>query len=176
MVKKLLPFAKDLVGDGYVLVGIFAPLLSIAFTIAKAFDMPELSHLREISYAWALAPLLLWVFIAYVRRRSHTLQSSLKLSFGMNEAGCVRRDVTFHAGDGRSFQVTWFKLKVSAIGATNIVGCRAHLTLVKRVGECKNLLDGEYIARPFSPATDGDAERKEIRPAIPQHVPFPRHG
>jgi hypothetical protein len=47
MVKKLLPFAKDLVGDGYVLVGIFAPLLSIAFTIAKAFDMPELSHLRD---------------------------------------------------------------------------------------------------------------------------------
>jgi len=30
----------------------------------KAFDVPALSHLRDISYAWALAPLLIWVLVA----------------------------------------------------------------------------------------------------------------
>ena len=57
----------DLFGDGYKLVSITAPFLSLAFTITKIFEVPIMGF-REVSYAWASLPLLIWVFIAYVRR------------------------------------------------------------------------------------------------------------
>jgi hypothetical protein len=52
--------------------------LSPRFTLAKAFDVPALSHLRDISYAWALAPLLIWVLVAYVRLHARTSKSARK--------------------------------------------------------------------------------------------------
>jgi hypothetical protein len=70
--KKLWSFAVDLLRDGYAALGIIAAPLSIAFTFAKAFDVQALGHLREISYAWAFAPLTLWFFVAYVRLRAKT--------------------------------------------------------------------------------------------------------
>ena len=74
MFKKIFSFFVDLVGDGYGLVSLLAPLLSIAFTVAKALDMEWLGHLRELSYAWAFVPLTLWIFVAYVRRRAADLK------------------------------------------------------------------------------------------------------
>ena len=59
----------DLFGDGYKLVSITAPFLSLAFTITKIFEVPIMG-LREVPYAWAFLPLLIWVSIAYVRRWS----------------------------------------------------------------------------------------------------------
>jgi hypothetical protein len=35
-------------------------------------------HLREISYAWALAPITLWIFVAYVRIHARTSQDGRK--------------------------------------------------------------------------------------------------
>src|SRR6476646_2746985 len=78
MVKKLWAFAVDFWRDGNALLGAVAAPLSIAFTLAKAFDVPALSHLRDISYAWALAPLLLWVFVAYVRLHARIAKNKRK--------------------------------------------------------------------------------------------------
>jgi hypothetical protein len=61
-----LDFLKDMFIDGYKLIGASAPVLSIGFTIAKALDLHI--GLENISYAWGLLPLLLWVLIAYWRR------------------------------------------------------------------------------------------------------------
>src|SRR5258708_27210160 len=66
MFARILRIARDLFVDGYSVVGAIAPLLSIGFTVAQALDLAI--NLREISYAWALLPLLLWVVVAYVRR------------------------------------------------------------------------------------------------------------
>jgi hypothetical protein len=70
MWKTIWAFIKELVRDGYAILGIVAAPLSISFTLAKAFDVQALGHLKEVSYAWALAPLTLWFFVAYVRRRA----------------------------------------------------------------------------------------------------------
>lgn len=61
-----LSFLRDLFADGYKLLGASAPVLSIIFTIAKALNLKV--GLENVSYAWALLPLLLWVLVAYVRR------------------------------------------------------------------------------------------------------------
>ena len=61
-----LAFLKDMFIDGYKLIGASAPVLSIDFTIAKALDLHI--GLENISYAWGLLPLSLWVLIACWRR------------------------------------------------------------------------------------------------------------
>ena len=68
MLSRILRILRDLFADGYSIVGAIAPVLSTGFTIAKALDLTI--HLRDISYAWALLPILLWVIVAYVRRHS----------------------------------------------------------------------------------------------------------
>jgi len=78
MGKKLWAFAVDFWRDGSALLGFIAAPLSITFTLAKAFDVEALGHLREISYAWALAPITLWIFVAYVRLHARTLLDSRK--------------------------------------------------------------------------------------------------
>jgi hypothetical protein len=62
-------FVVDLCVDGFALVSFAAPVLSIGFALAKAFDVP-LAAIHQLSYAWALAPLTVWFFVAYVRRRA----------------------------------------------------------------------------------------------------------
>ena len=64
-------FIVDVCVDGYALIGFAAPALSLAYTLAKAFEVPIMG-LHELSYAWAFAPLMLWFFVAYVRRRAQT--------------------------------------------------------------------------------------------------------
>ncbi len=65
-VQDVLRIPADLFKDGYKLLGIFAPILSISFTVAKAAGLQL--GLQHVSYAWALGPILLWVLVAYVRR------------------------------------------------------------------------------------------------------------
>jgi hypothetical protein len=57
---------RDLWSDGYKVFGTIAPLASLSFTLAKALEVHV--SLRDISYAWAFAPLLAWLFVAYLRR------------------------------------------------------------------------------------------------------------
>jgi hypothetical protein len=76
MLKILWSFILDFWRDGSVLLGAIAAPLSIAFTLAKAFDVQALGHLREVSYAWAFAPLTLWFFVAYVRRRAASMAAA----------------------------------------------------------------------------------------------------
>lgn len=65
---RLAGFSKDIFSDGYKLVGIVAPLLSISWTLAKFFAGPKVMSIQEMSYAWALLPITIWLLIAYVRR------------------------------------------------------------------------------------------------------------
>jgi hypothetical protein len=66
MLSRILRIVRDLFVDGHSVVGALAPLLSIGFTLTKALDLAI--NLREVSYAWGLLPILLWVIVAYVRR------------------------------------------------------------------------------------------------------------
>lgn len=59
---------KDLIADGYSFIGAIAPILSIGFTAAKALDLNI--AIRDVSYAWAILPLLIWLLIAYLRRHA----------------------------------------------------------------------------------------------------------
>ncbi len=173
MVGKILSFGRDLVRDGYTLVSVIAPLLSIAFTLAKAVDMPELSHLREISYAWAFAPIIVWLLIAYVRRHSQaqtlqaTLVPKLKCSFDMNEPGCVRPNTKIVAAPNQHVIATWYRVKVEAINAVNLNECRGRLVEVRRAGS--NLLLGETPSLHFA---QGDALSKTISPGVPEYLDF----
>jgi len=67
--RNLTSFIVDLCVDGFALVSFTAPVLSLGFTLAKAFDVP-FAALHQLSYAWALLPLTIWFFVAYVRRRA----------------------------------------------------------------------------------------------------------
>jgi hypothetical protein len=68
MLSRIWKILRDLFVDGYLVVGLAAPLLSIGFTVLKASD--AIPNLRDTSYAWALLPILIWVLAAYVRRDS----------------------------------------------------------------------------------------------------------
>ena len=70
---KVWEYVLDVVGDGYKVVGLAAPLLSLAFTFSKAWGV-EVISLQEISYAWALLPIVVWLLIAYTRRRAEHLK------------------------------------------------------------------------------------------------------
>lgn len=59
-------FIAALFGDGFKALGVFSWLLSGAFTIGKWLGV--LSKLQDVSYAWALLPITVWLFVAYVRR------------------------------------------------------------------------------------------------------------
>lgn len=74
------PFSivKDLVIDGYKVVGFAAPLASLAFTIVK-YQGVKTIPLQDLSYAWAFLPLLIWVCIAYVRRRAAHIGDQTRL-------------------------------------------------------------------------------------------------
>src|SRR5947207_3299198 len=91
MAKKLWSFGIDLWRDGSVVLGGIAAPLSIAFTLAKAFDVEALGHLREISYAWGLAPLTLWFFIAYVRCRANNAAKIAALESGRDSKEARRK-------------------------------------------------------------------------------------
>jgi hypothetical protein len=69
MLRSFFRFIYDLCIDGYAVVSFAAPIASLAFTAAKFFELP-LAVLHELSYAWALLPLTLWLLVAYVRRRA----------------------------------------------------------------------------------------------------------
>lgn len=70
--RKRTQFVRDLFSDGYQIVGAIAPLLSILFTVAKLFEWPD-QAIKDVSYAWALLPLLGWVLVAYFRRRKRSV-------------------------------------------------------------------------------------------------------
>ena len=66
-IRSIFALIADLFSDGYKLVGLLAPLASLSFTLAKAFEAP-MHWLKEVSYSWALFPILVWVGVAYTRR------------------------------------------------------------------------------------------------------------
>jgi len=67
---KTLKFFACLFSDGFKLVGVLAPFLSLLFTLAKffGFDGGLKTYLQDLSYGWAFLPLFIWTFVAYVRR------------------------------------------------------------------------------------------------------------
>src|SRR6266404_3572258 len=82
----------DLIKDGFSVVGVLAPLLSISIPVSKALNVP-LAALESISYAWAFLPLLIWVLIAYVRRWFSNRSRDLTLN---DEVSFAFKPVHFH--------------------------------------------------------------------------------
>ncbi|MDB5578298.1 MAG: hypothetical protein JWR80_3474 [Bradyrhizobium sp.] len=176
MLKRVRPFLIDLWRDGYAVVGIIAAPLSIIFTLAKAFDVQALGHLRDVSYAWAFAPLVIWFLVAYVRRRSHSakideltaqLTPKLKCSFDMNDPGCVRPNTKIVAGPNKDVVATWYRIKVEALGTSTLRECRGRLVAIERGSG--NLLLGETPTLNFS---QGDPLSKTISPGVAEHLDF----
>ena len=54
--------------DGTKAFSFFAPAVSILYTAGKAWEWPVMEAWKDLSYAWALAPLLALAMVAYVRR------------------------------------------------------------------------------------------------------------
>lgn len=54
--------------DGTKAFSVLAPTLSILYTAGKVWEWPVTDAWKELSYAWALAPILLLAFVAYYRR------------------------------------------------------------------------------------------------------------
>lgn len=73
MFNKSWEYARDVVGDGYKIVGIVAPLFTISFTAYKLVG-GQMIDLRNVSYAWAFLPIVIWLLIAYTRRRAAHLE------------------------------------------------------------------------------------------------------
>lgn len=179
MLRKIYSFVRDLVGDGYILISVLAPLLSIAFTLAKAFDMQALGHLRDISYAWAFAPIIIWLLIAYIRRRNEALRLNaarapkLRCSFDLNDPGCRRANTIVSYQIVPSMQpvqmkCNWLRLRVDSDSTENVTECRGRLIHIKRGGEW--VLSGENPILPFAQAEQPDATNKVIHPGIPEFL------
>jgi hypothetical protein len=172
MGRKLWSFVVDFWRDGNALLGIVAAPLSIAFTVAKALDVPALSHQRDISYAWALAPLLIWVLVAYVRRRAHSLNLTpkLKCTFDMRVPGCVNPNIETHIGGKphKAMKLTWYRIKVETVGPHNIHGCTGRLLSVRHGNT--ELLHADAPVLPFTPGSDPDAALKTIRHRVPEFL------
>lgn len=79
---------------------LLAPFASLLFTAAKAWDVAV--PLKDVSYAWAILPILIWVLIAYYRRweASDRLTELLepRITLGFDSEKCVR-DVYFSNGE-----------------------------------------------------------------------------
>ena len=64
-------FVRDLCIDSHAAVSFMAPVSSLGFTLVKWAEVPIVG-LKDISYAWALLPLLIWFIVGYARRRAMT--------------------------------------------------------------------------------------------------------
>lgn len=60
-------FIRDFIQDGQKVLGGFSALLSIGGALAKASGL-AMDVLKDVSYAWALLPLVVWLIVAYIGR------------------------------------------------------------------------------------------------------------
>ena len=122
--ERFLQFDKDLIADGYKLIGWSAPLISILFTVAKLNGWLEWIGFQDLSYAWAFLPLTFWFFIAYLRRwqQYKTLESErdqLKKR-KYNEAKLDELSTMFDHGNNKilndkikddAYLIAWIKIR-----------------------------------------------------------------
>lgn len=66
--RQIITVIRELFSDGYKVVSIAAPILSILFVALKAVEWPVTERLASVSYAWAFAPITVWFLVSYVRR------------------------------------------------------------------------------------------------------------
>ncbi len=64
---RFIRFISDLYSDGYKLIGLVAPLLSIFVSVYKLAG-PEVDWLKDVPWAWVPIPIILWLLLAYWRR------------------------------------------------------------------------------------------------------------
>jgi hypothetical protein len=69
MWKRISALARDFWLDTSGPRGLIAPFISVLVSAIKYFEWPMRNVLEEVSYAWALLPIVAWLLIAYVRRR-----------------------------------------------------------------------------------------------------------
>lgn len=102
------------------------------------------------------------------------LSPRLACSFNMNDSGCIRPNtqVAMPAQDNAAVTVTeiftWFRVRVEAVGSTNIANCTARLVSIKR-GDSE-LLAGETPPIPFAPNEGEDALSKTVSAGVPEYI------
>jgi hypothetical protein len=94
------------------------------------------------------------------------LTPKLKLSFDMNDEGCVRPN-TIIGDPSNSVLATWYRIKVEAAESITLIECRGRLVDLRGAGP--NLLLGETPSLNFS---QGDALSKTISPGVPEYLDF----
>jgi hypothetical protein len=156
-------------GIGVMKVVVFALAIVAPALVGWRYDLSANMTLALVAGFIALE-VILYVPYKLWARLTDQVTPRFILSCSNDEPGCVRSNVKFNTASGGSLVATWFLLKVRAHGTTNIVGCCAHLTSVKRSGKGENLLEDHSVVRPFTPATGSDAEKKTIRPTHPEYV------
>jgi hypothetical protein len=115
-----------------------------------------------------ILPYRLWkANVAEIASLENRLTPKLKLSFDMNDPGCVRPNTKITAGPNQDIIATWYRIKVEASESINLAECRGRLTEVRGAGS--NLLLGETPSLHFA---QGDALSKTISPSVPEYLDF----
>jgi hypothetical protein len=118
-------------------------------------------------------PYRLWkANTAKIVELDESLRPKIRCSFDMNNPACVRRNTQIMTTDRQGRQdntiATWYRMKVEAIGHSQI--CSARLVSVKRADA--ELLLGETPFLPFAPMQNADAIQKLVNVDIPEYVDF----
>jgi hypothetical protein len=121
----------------------------------------------------AIFPFQLWkANTARMEELEESLQPKIRCSFDMNNPACVRPNTQIMATDRQGRQghtiATWYRMKVEAIGHSQI--CSARLVSIKRADA--ELLFGETPFLPFAPMQNADTTQKLVNVDIPEFVDF----
>lgn len=102
------------------------------------------------------------------------LAPALVCTFNMNDPGCTRPNTEVSMPSQHNGAVTvreiftWFRVRVEAVGSTNIANCTARLVSIKR-GDTE-LLAGETPPIPFAPNEGYDALLKTVNAGVPEYI------
>jgi hypothetical protein len=162
-------FVKGLYVDGHKVLSIVAPLLSIAVSLVKAFDL----GFANISYAWALVPITVWMLVAYWRRLIYSEDLEIRLIPKIS----VGEPVISHAKMGMTTPVLnapppvpadFVHLVVENSSGIPVTNCKAYIQAIRRnhVGK----IESPPIALPIPLVTAG-----EHQPSATAHAGMPLH-
>jgi hypothetical protein len=114
-----------------------------------------------------ILPFQLWkANAAKIDELEDRIKSKIRLSFSMNEPGCVRHKHVY-VGPDKDVVATWYRIKVEALGASALMGCRGRLVALERGSS--NLLLGETPSLSFA---QGDGLSKITSPGVPEYLDF----
>src|SRR6266851_6305477 len=148
----------------------------IAAALLLGWHLNALSNFQLATGALLVALLEILVILPFKLWKANTakideledrIKSKIRLSFSMNEPGCVRPNTYITAGPDKDVVATWYRIKVEALGVSALTGCRGRLVALERGSS--NLLLGETPSLSFA---QGDGLSKIISPGVPEYLDF----